>query len=212
MATTAQSLPSVARSTEFARRALILAALFGVVAVAVFSVSASSTEAQPRFPTDDSIYAVDGWTVSAPTVEGRTGVQFISREYLRADGAQARLNLTTSPQAKLVYRAGADVPFLGNGYSIEAAPADVLAPNAGRTVQIARRGSEAWLQIAWFGERRGVLGNATTAWGFAVFDLILGRANDYYLARVLVPYEQINAANAVQLANTLFSRLASFYA
>jgi hypothetical protein len=210
MAATTQSLSL--RSTDFTQRALVLTALFVVAAVLLVGVSAPQVEAKPRFPTDAAAYAVDGWTVSAESVEGRPGVLFITREFRHQDGSQARLSVTTSPQAKLVYRAGADVPFLGNGYTVEPAPSDVVAAQANRTAQIARRGTDAWLQIATFGERRGVYGNGAIGWGLAVFDMVLGQPNDYYLARVLVPYQSESAAHAVELTDTLFPRLAAFYA
>jgi hypothetical protein len=211
MAVVTQALAS-RTSTDFARRALVLTTLFVAAAMLLVGVSAPQVEAKPRFPTDDAAYAIDGWRVSAESVEGRTGVLFVAREFQRADGTQARLNITTSPQAKLAYRAGADVPFLGNGYTVEPAPSGIVGSQANRNAQIARRGTEAWLQIATFGERRGVFGNGAIAWGLAVFDMVLGRPNDYYLARILVPYQPETAARAVELADTLFPRLAGFYA
>jgi hypothetical protein len=194
-------------------RALILTALFAAASGLLLSVSAPQVEATPRYALDDSIYSVPGWTVSQANVDGRPGVLFVTRVYVGPDGTQARLNVTSSPQAKLVYRAGADVPFLGNGYTIETAPADVVAPLPDRTAQIARRGNETWLQVAAFGERRGMLGNGPAGWSLAVFDMLLGHANDYYLSRVLVPYSASpSAVNAVALADALFPRLAAFYA
>ena len=200
------------RSNDFARRALVLTALFIGAAVLLVAVGAPQVEAKPRFPSDDAVYAVNGWTVSPERAEGRTGVLFITREFQRADRSPAQLIITTSPQAKLVYRAGADVPLLGNGYSVEPARSDVVAPQANRTAQIARRGTEAWLQIATFGERRGIVGNGAIGWGMAVFDMVLGRPNDYYLARVVVPFKPETASHAVELADVLFPRLAAFYA
>jgi hypothetical protein len=194
-------------------RALILTALFAAASGLLVGVNAPQVEATPRYALDDATYTVPGWTASRASVDGRPGVVFVTRVYVAPDGAQARLTITTSPQAKLVYRASADVPFLGNGYTIEAVPAEVVSPRPDRTAQIARRGGEAWLQIAAFGERRGVLGNGPAGWSLAVFDMLLGHANDYYLSRVLVPYaESASAANAVALADTLFPRLAAFYA
>jgi hypothetical protein len=199
------------RSNDFARRALVLAALFVGAAVLLASVAAPQVEAKPRFPSDEAVYAVNGWTVSPESVEGRTGVLFITRDFRNVDNSQAQLIITTSPQAKLVYRAGADVPLLGNGYTVESASSDLVAPQANRTAQIARRGSDAWLQIVTFGERRGVFGNGAVGWGMAVFDMVLGRPNDYYLARVVVPFKPETASRAVELADALFPRLAEFY-
>src|SRR5436190_20243196 len=136
------------KSDDFARRALALTVLFVAATLLLVGISAPQVEARPRFPTDDATYAVDGWKVSAESVEGRTGVLFVTRGFQRADGTQARLTITTSPQAKLAYKAGEDVPFLGNGYTVEPARPDIVAPQANRSAQIARRGAEAWLQIA----------------------------------------------------------------
>jgi hypothetical protein len=210
----ANSLSMPRSPADFTRRALILAGLFVAAAVLLLTVSAPQLEATPRFPSADADYGVAGWNVSAARVDGRPGVLFITREFARSAGAaQARINITTSPQAKLVYRASADVPFLGNGFSVESAPADEVPARADRTAQIARRGNEAWLQIATFGERRGVLGHGVVAWGLAVFDMVLGKPNDYYLARILVPYaDGASAAAAMELADELFPRLARFYA
>lgn len=200
------------RSNDFARRALVLSVLFVAAAILLAGVRAPRVEAAPRFPTDDAAYAVDGWKVSAESVEGRTGVLYVTRGFQHTDGTPARLTITTSPQAKLAYKAAADVPFLGNGYSVESAPADSVAPRANRSAQIARRGTETWLQIATFGERRGALGNGALGWGLAVFDTLLGRPNDYYLARILVVFQPGSTARAVELADALFPRLAEFYA
>jgi len=201
-----------ASTPDFTRRAVILTGLFFAAVALLVTLSAPQVEATPRFPTAEAVYGFAGWTVSPERVEGRPGVVFVTRDFARGDGERARLNITTSPQAKLVYRANADVPFLGNGYSVAPAPADLVPPRAERTAQIARRGNEFWLQIATFGERRGVFGNGTAAWGLAVFDMVLGRPNDYYLARVMLPYrDATSAAAAIELADELFPRLAAYY-
>jgi hypothetical protein len=199
-------------SNDFARRALVLTVLFVAAAILLVGISAPQVEATPRFPTDDAAYAVDGWKVNPQSIEGRSGVVYVTRGFQHADGTPARLTITTSPQVKLAYKAGADVPFLGNGYSVEPAPPELVAPQANRSAQIARRGTETWLQIATFGERRGAVGNGTLGWSLAVLDTLFGRPNDYYLARILVAYQTDTAAHAVELADALFPRLAGFYA
>jgi hypothetical protein len=188
-------------------RALVLAAVFALGAALLINVEGPQVDAAPRYPLDT--LAVDGWRTDQPNVEGRTGVAFVTRDYQRtSDGARASLTLTTSAQAKLVYRAGADVPLLGNGYTVEP-----LTSTSERSALIARRGSEAWLQVATFGERRGTFGNGAQAWALAVFDTVLGHSNDYYLARVVVPYTGADSeATATQLADTLFPRVAAYYA
>lgn len=194
------------------QRALILAAIAGLAAGVLASITPAGAAPSPRFAADEAMYVVDGWSVGAADISGRPGVAFVSRDYRSPDGVQARFSITTSPQAKSVYRAGADVPLLGSGYSVAPAPPDVVPPVPGREAQIARRGTEAWLQLALFGERRGVFGSGVQAWSLAVFDLALGHTNDYYLARILVPYDATGPHAASQLADTLFPRLAAFYA
>jgi len=206
-----------ARDTGFARRALILSVVFGLAAcLALVMSNAQLSESAPRYPTAEAAFAQPGWSVAPATVEGRPGVAFVTRRYARADGLQAEVGITTSPQAKLVYRAGADVPFLGNGFSVAAAPADLVPAQANREATLARRGTEAWLQIAAFGERRGLFGAGGVGWGLAIFDTALGRSNDYYLLRVLVPFEsgheQDAAGAARELADSLFPRLTAWYA
>jgi hypothetical protein len=190
---------------------VILAAVAALGAVVLATMGPAGAAPSPRFASDDATYAVSGWSLGPAEVGGRPGVAFFGREYRSPDGVTARLSITTSPQAKSVYRAGADVPFLGSGYSVEPAPVDVVPLAPGREAVIARRGSEAWLQLASFGESRGVLGSGVQAWSLAIFDLALGHTNDYYLVRVRVPYDGPNARAALELADTLFPRLAAFY-
>ncbi len=192
-------------------RPLVLAAMLAVGALLMVAVNAPPGDVAPRFPPESSAFAIDGWRVGEARVEGRPGVAFVSRDYERAsDRARATLVITTSAQSKLVYRAGADVPLLGSGFTVESLDS---VPN--RSARIARRGAEAWLQIATFGERRGAFGNGPLAWSLSVFDTVLGRSNNYYLARILVPYTDANrdvsAAAATELADTLFPRLAKYY-
>src|SRR5262249_22614934 len=143
-------------------RALVLAAVFALGAVLLFNVNAPHVEAAPRYPADE--LALDGWRTAEARIDGRPGVAFVTRDYQRVwDGARGTLTLTTSAQAKLVYRAGADVPLLGNGYTVETRSPSTL---------IARRGNDAWVQIATFGERRGAFGNGLSAWSLAVFDTV----------------------------------------
>jgi hypothetical protein len=68
------------------------------------------------------------------------------------------------------------------------------------------------LQVSIYGERRGQFGAGTVAWGLTVVDSLLGRANDYYLARLVAPYDESTAATVSGLADTLFPRLAAYYA
>jgi hypothetical protein len=194
------------------KRPLILAVVAAAAAVLVASMTPAGAEPSPRFATDDMLYAVDGWRVGPPDIGGRPAVAFVSRDYRSAAGTQAQLSITTSPFAKSVYRAGADVPFLGSGYAVTPAAVDLVPVDANRQALIAQRGNESWLQLAAYGERRGVVGNGIAGWSFALFDLGFGRPNDYYLMRIVMPYDDANVRSGVQLADTLFPRLAAYYA
>ncbi len=72
----------------------------------------------PRWPRDDSLYQVDGWSVS-PQQDAPGGFQ--DRTFRSASGSTATLSIFSN-QAPKLYEAGAEVPFLGNGYSVEPAP------------------------------------------------------------------------------------------
>jgi hypothetical protein len=199
------------------RRPLVLIALFLAAALLLANMAAPHAPAAPRWPTDPALFAVDGWSVAPESVDAsRPGMVFVTRTYTAADGARATVVISTSPMAKSIYRAGADVPFLGNGYTVEPAPPDLVPPSGQYEAFVARRTGEAWLQLASYGERRGAFGTGALAWGLSAFDALLGQPNNYYLARVLVAFDDARAADqaraARQLAATLLPRLASFYA
>jgi hypothetical protein len=186
------------------RPAVILTALFAVTALVLAGIG-PAVETAPRWPADGDLYKVDGWSVSAASVDAsRPGLTLVSHTYARPDGTRATLVVSTSPIAKAVYRAGAAVPFLGNGYTVETLPA-----TGSREALVARRTGETWTQIAVYGEQRGQYGAGAIAWTLSTIDSILGRPNDYYLARIVVPTENIQ--DATSLADALFPRLATFY-
>jgi hypothetical protein len=190
--------------TTSPRRAAALAVLFAGVAWLLAAIGTPS-ESLPRWPADGALYQVDGWTVSPAQVDvSRPGLAMVTHTYSDANGARATFVISTSPMAKAVYRAGPAVPFLGNGYTVESLAGD-------HETIIARRGNEAWLQLSAYGERRGQYGTGALAWSLSLFDAIVGTPNDYYLARVVVPADT-SAAEAGALAQTLFARLATFYA
>jgi hypothetical protein len=188
-----------------ARPALILTALFALTAMVLAGIG-PAVDAPPRWPADSGLYAVSGWAVSPASVDAsRPGLTIVSHTYSRPDGARATLVVSTSPIAKAVYRAGAAVPFLGNGYTVETLPA-----SGAREALIARRTGEAWAQVAVYGEQRGQYASGAVAWTLSTVDSILGRSNDYYLARIVTPTDNIE--QAAQLADILFPRLEAFYA
>jgi hypothetical protein len=166
----------------------------------------------PRWPSSDALYSVPGWS-AGPEQNADGG--FKTRA-LRNDAGQTATLAILSNQAPKLYAAGAEVPFLGNGYSVEPAPADLQPLNTnGAHALVATRGADQWLVIYAYGERRGLLGNGPVAWGFALFDGVMGRPNDYY--RVFLSAHGTNldpslASQLSRLASTLFPRIAQFYA
>lgn len=181
-------------------RPLVLSVLFLLAAGLDLVLVRPKTEPAPRWPTDDVVFAVPGWSVGPQDIQEANGVRYVTRQYERqVDDLTLSLVLSTSPEAKRIYRAGPEVPFLGNGYSVE--------PTAGGGF-LAQRGAEAWLQVDAYGERRGLLGNGPLAWGLAVADTVIGEPNDYYLARVIGP---AGTDQAPVLAEAVFPRLAGWY-
>jgi hypothetical protein len=198
-------------------RCLILAAFLALGNLLLLGIGQTRVARDARWPGAEAqqLYAVSGWTPQAPEVQPVYGTALLQREYTRPDGAPALLVLTTTPEAKRVYKAGAEVPFLGNGYSVQPAPPGLVPPGPGRSALIARRGEETWLVLSTFGERRGRLGNGVLGWGLVALDSTLGIPNDYYRASVMAPVSGLaaeDAAPVVTLADILFERLAGWYA
>jgi hypothetical protein len=196
-------------------RFLILTGLFAASLVALEMFRPSTGPEAPRWPAEESLYQVDGWQVAAQTTELANGTEYVTRDYRNLTGQRATLTISTSPVSKRVYRAGPDVPFLGNGYVVEPAPRLVSASGAYQGTLVARRGDESWLQMYAYGERRGQFGAGALAWGLSVVDNLAGQPNDYYLVRVVVPFnndDELEAQAAESLADTLFPRVAAWYA
>jgi hypothetical protein len=200
-------------------RSLVLLGLLLVGCVGVHF--ANERQLSPaRWPTDEAVFQSDGWVVGPPTVDTVQNDEeteaIVQRSYRRI-GAPVNVELVVwthpQPQAKTQFRKGADRDLLGDGYAIEAAPAGQVPPIEGGGALIARRGSDAWLALYTFGERRGRLGNGPLAWGLAELDALLDAPNNYYLARLLIPLDadpsSLEAANG--LANVLFARLGAWY-
>lgn len=201
------------------RYTLLLALLLTVAAGLSWSIvtARGATQQTARWPTDSTFFSVPGWAVSSPMLEKANGNSYVTRQYRALDGGtSATFTLTTSQNVKTVYRAGADVPFLGNGFEKVALPADAAAAAAGHNVSFLRRGAdEGWLQVYAYGQGSGLTGNGVTGWGLAILDTVLGRNNDYYLLRVAVPTTEPTAdlvGRASQLADELFPRVAAWYA
>lgn len=196
-------------------RCLILVLVLAIGALVQAGLGGPRPTGAARWPTEDAVYRVDEWAMGPLAVESAHGVHHVMRTYHRADGSSATLAISTSPEAKRIYRAGADVPFLGSGYSVDPAPPSIVTPAAGYGALLVRREGELGLLLHAAGERRGLLGNGALGWGAAVLDAAVGGPNHYYLVRLLVPLDQLDsphAAEAIKLVETLFPRLATWYA
>jgi hypothetical protein len=197
-------------------------ALTGLFLLSGFVLRATDSPAPisiARWPTEDMVFQVEGWQFDPAQTETINGVQFVTRAYHHAagNGSAATLVLSTSPEAKRIYRAGPEVPFLGNGFSVQPLAAVGQFSPIRYGAFVGTRGDEGWLQLSTYGERRGSLGNGPLAWGLTVFDAALGQSNDYYLIRLLVPTPASGVdgqvvQSAESLADALFARLTAWYA
>ena len=204
---------SLTRWPAIAPRALWLALVLAIAALLLVVIDRQPDSNDARWPTQPDTFAVEGWTPGPETVEALNGNHYVSRSY-RSASARASLSITTAPEAKSVYRAGAAVPWLGNGYTAEQASASLVPPSNAREALIVRREGELGLLVYAYGERRGLVGAGVPGWALVIFDAVLGRPNDYYLLRVYAPLSQLDASATrpvAELADTLFPRLAAFY-
>jgi len=202
------------------RSYLILLATLATAYVLSSTTLAPRTIAPGRWPMDDSVFDVPGWSVGTPTVELGDGIDntaaLVQRTYFdQSSDLQAGLVLWTNPQpeGKMLFRKGPDRDFLSAGYVIGSAPSELTPPPGGGAL-IAARGRAEWLLVYTYGERRGLLGDGPLAWFLAELDGLMDRPNDYFLARVQVPFDAAAAppvAAASQLARVLFPRLAAWY-
>lgn len=200
----------------------VLIALGVVLIGALLSGAAMSRAQRPaRWPADDALFALPGWTVSPQDVQVgdgdlSTGALF-RRVYRDAAGETLVLDVWSNPQpqAKMLFRKGPDRDFLGAGYVSESVSPDVVPPPPGGGALIARQGPVSWLLLYTYGERRGLLGNGARAWLFAEWDALLDAPNDYFMARLAMPFQgtALPAVDHVEAAAAaLFPRLASWYA
>jgi hypothetical protein len=194
---------------------ITLVLLAGAATYAVMGEPRSAGD--PRWPVSETVYGVDRW-VAGPlnSKDNGNNTRELSRTFTGATGGPvAAFTMFTNPAPKL-YGAGAEVPFLSNGYSVEAVSRDLLPKEAdGIGALIARKGSEQWLVMYAYGERRGLLGNGAVPWTFALLDGILGQPNDYYKVYLAARVEQLDspaATEVAQLAQVLFPRIATWYA
>jgi hypothetical protein len=200
--------------SNLTRRSLILAALLLIGVCLQAGMGPPPQAAAARWPANDELYRVVPWSAGALATEAPYGYPFVTRPYTLPDGTAATLVVVTSPRVKDAYRAGAAVPFLGNGYSVEAAPPDLTPTDSGVHALVVAKGDERDLLLYAYGERRGLVGNGPLGWGLAVFDGLAWRQNDYYRLLLIAPYPragQPELREAVALAEALFPRIAAWY-
>jgi hypothetical protein len=173
-----------------------------------------------RWPAADDVYTVPAWSVGREAVEDNTNhagvvTHLVSRVFRDPDGATATLTVLSN-QAPKLYGTGAEVPFLGSGYTVEPALTDPATVGGdGVSALVAQRGTEQWLVMYAYGERRGLLGNGPLPWTLAVVDGILGQPNDYYKLYLAARTDQLDPRQGravAELAHTLFPRIAAWYA
>ncbi|MDQ6671981.1 MAG: exosortase-associated EpsI family protein [Chloroflexota bacterium] len=195
------------------RFAILICILLGGIALQ-FPLADGRRSEGVRWPGFDELFMVDGWTMSSEKVERMNGSTYASRSFRAPQGTSTTLTIIADQNAK-VFGAGAEVPFLGNGYEVSPAPADIVPPGPNRQGLLAQRGDERWLVLYAYGERRGLLGNGLVGWSSAVMDGLLGHGNDYYKLFVMTPLAQQDSSatsSTVALADALFPRIAAWYA
>jgi hypothetical protein len=201
------------------RRGLILLLVLGLGWGASTIVQAARQPALARWPTDDAVFAVPGWTVGPqqsdlmPTDDQLTTGAIVQRAYRTPGGSNALLAVWTipQPQAKTLFRKGPDRDFLGAGYVTKQVALPHAIPGGGAL--IATQGQERWLLLYTFGEQRGLLGSGVSGWAWAELDALLDRPNDYFLARLSLPLQdqERTITAGLDLADSLFPRLAGWY-
>jgi len=197
---------------------LISVLLAGAGAYALFG-DPQGNAGTPRWPNVEAVYASDQWSTGPIAVEHNTDAgrktDLATRTFRNHAGATATLTIVTS-QAPKLYGAGAEVPFLGNGYTVVPAPSDVVpVDDHGISALVAQRGAEQWLVMYGYGERRGLLGNGPLPWTLAVLDGIAGQPNDYYKLYLAARIDQVGPSagrDVAALARVLFARISDWYA
>jgi hypothetical protein len=196
-------------------RYLVLTAVLLVGAALYAVISETHGVGQPRWPQSDAAFQADGWATGPLKLnDDPSETALLTRVFQHGAGATATLTLVASQTPKL-YGAGAEVPFLGNGYVVEAPPQDLVPTDGNVGTLLARRGSEQWLVLYAYGERRGLLGNGVVPWTLAVADGLLGQSNDYYKMYLAARADRLDDAlgrDIAQLAHTVFPRIADWYA
>src|ERR1051326_521012 len=133
------------------RHSVVIALL--LVGGAAFAVMNEPRHDSPRWPTSDTLFAVDRWTATPEHVEQVNGATFVTRQLSGPNGTDATLTIVTNQSVKL-FEAGAEVPFQGDGYDLQSVPTELLPLQAGVHGLLARRADVQWLVYYAYGERR----------------------------------------------------------
>jgi len=206
------------QTASFRYVVLITILLAGAGIGAVFGESQGS--GTPRWPDAESLYTVDAWSTGPQAVQHNNTssgnhTDLVTRLFRSPAGTSAIFTIITN-QAPKLYGAGAEVPFLGSGYIIAPPSKDVAAIEGnGVSALVAQRGTEQWLVMYAYGERRGLLGNGPLPWTLALLDGIGGRQSDYYKLYLTARTDQLDGSagrNLAELARVLFLRVAAWYA
>jgi hypothetical protein len=203
------------------RLVLIVLLVAGAWLLAGARQARAGSSAAPRWPQDDAVFAVEGWTADPEVVEVAWGVTHVRRE-LRSDaGTTATVLISTNTSGKGIF-GNAELPFLGTGYAVAAPPAGLVpsgTPGGRSTTVLARGPDGVWLLHYTYGQRGGSHPDAIRGWAGVLFDAALGRTNDYYMVRVMswaggpdAPVAPDTAAETARLAGALFGRIDAWYA
>jgi hypothetical protein len=197
-------------------RYLTLAAVLLAGAALYATLGVAHGAGNARWPGAEVDLHAAGWSAGQFSIDqDSTQTAIVSRVFKSSEsGVAARMTVVTSGSPKL-YAAGAEVPFLGTGYQVETPGQELVPTRSPVKALVARRGTEQWLVLYAYGERRGLLGNGPLAWSLAISDGLLGRENDFYKLYLLVPADQVDphlGLEAANLADSIFPQVANWYA
>jgi hypothetical protein len=185
-----------------------------LIGAGLYAVSGVSRDAgRMAWPESDAFYATSGWVISPQQTQFINGAEYVTRVLQRNANQPVTLTLITSQDPKL-YGPGAEVPFLGNGYAVEAGPPGMSSAGDGVNSLLATGASDQWLVMYAYGEQRGLFGNGPLAWSWAVADGVLGRTNHYYRLFLTTRVDGVDSAHFTEvgdLARELFPRIAAWY-
>jgi hypothetical protein len=201
----------------FQVRCLILAVVLAAGGLLV-GLGDPGAAREARLPpvNDTALLSAEGWSVVGATTESYHGVSFAHWILSNRLGTTADLTISTSSEAKRIFKSGPDIPFRGSGYEVETDGSGLLPPGSDWDAMLVRRGSDERVVLYAYGERRGFLGRGLRGWASALVDAIRGKGNDYYMIAIVVPLngtsKGANATEVARFADAVFPRIAAWYA